>query len=895
MSGTTVEFVVSASSPVYLVFYKGQWANEMGGAVADGSGAVVFTLEHMEEYIGGDTIAVVEPPCPTCLQPAGFRVEDQFPHSVTIAWDIEPGQWAWLVRLDGDTATVTEYGASHTFENLQPHTRYTALVATYCAEGDTSHFSQFQFVTACPEDGCDVDIVMHDAYFDGWTGNAIECYLDGELILHATLDCQSGEHIPFSSQYACYEDTATIDYCTGEELALVWRSGYFSNEATFTVTVGNVPRVSGTGSDYQDGDTIYVVHACPNCIVPSNLVVSNITGSTADIAWTPQGNATTWSVTIGGGIATTRVYVDEPHYHATGLTTFADYTVEIRAHCYDGDSSYALVGAFHTGMCDDGTVVVNFDSSMSSAYHNNFPLGPSNYCNSMVQMIVDAELLSEAHNIMAMAYYTRDGRGGDMYNAVDVYMANVDEDLFYDRFLLPDSAHEFVHVIDHANLGYSSGGWHVVYFDTAFVWDGASNLLVTVVRNNGAWESGSQFMGHDCSMGKSCIAQSDTYTFDINSQPLSALFSTAAVMGDLLFYSCEPDSWCEPPAIVSVEPATHSLTVGFSSAADAVEVAVMQGEWVTPAAGIPVTGDTYTFEGLQPYTAYAVGVRAICAEGLASDWTVSTLSTIDANCQPPTGFYVDNLTEVGNATFHWTVVDGTPNEWNIAIANAEGEAVQTVNVAGTLSQHSVGGLIAGEEYTARIRALCDYGSSEWSNSIVFTAGQCPPVLNVVLKKVNPTTIQVSWTNASEHNVYMIDYGPQGHVPGSGTLQTAYSYVSTIYNLQPDSTYDIYIRAECFDHSVLPWSGPYTLSLVGIGGTDADHVALHPNPTAGRVTLEGLDGGSRVEVLDISGRILEVCTTAESRLLLDLGSLPTGTYFVRITCDRFTATKKIVKQ
>ena len=548
---------------------------------------------------------------------------------------------------------------------------------------------------------------MHDSYCDGWTGNHIDGILDGTAVFSATI--ASG----------C-DDTLVLDYCSGEELTLIWHKGYFANEATFTVMAGDTPRVNASGSDYQDGDTIFVVHTCPNCIAPEALVVDNITGSTADISWTPMGNAVIWSVTVGGGSAYQTVYVTEPHYTATGLTSYADYSVVVRSICYDGDSSIALCGEFHTAMCDDGAVMQNFDPESTSFYQNIYPLGCSCYCNSMVQMIVDADNLLVGPSLMAMAFNTRNGDGGNMFNNVDVYLSNVSNERLYGSFLLPDENRVFVHVIANANLGYSSGGWHVFYFDTLFTWDGASKLLVTVVRNNGEWESGGQFSAHHHSPGKSCRAMSDTYTFDIHTQPMLEMIREDSIMGDLVFYGCEPGTWCEPPVVTDTVADTHSVTVYYSGNAAVHEVAIMPGEWQPPTAGILTEADTHTFEGLDDGTLYSVGVRDHCADGLPSDWTVVTVSTIEDTTSHPV-----------------TAID--------------------------------------------------------------------------------------------------DYNP-----------------------------------------------------------DTDNVTLAPNPTTGKVAVGGLEGVSIVEILDISGRIAARYNTSEPCLTADLHTLPAGTYFVRITCSRFSTTKKLIK-
>ena len=69
------------------------------------------------------------------------------------------------------------------------------------------------------------------------------------------------------------------------------------------------------------------------------------------------------------------------------------------------------------------------------------------------------------------------------------------------------------------------------------------------------------------------------------------------------------------------------------------------------------------------------------------------------------------------------------------------------------------------------------------------------------------------------------------------------------------------------------------------------IAVYPNPTTGRLTLDADDVRS-VEVIDMMGRIVY---TARETNQLDLGSLPRGAYLLRITLPNDVCVTKINKQ
>ncbi|PAP78157.1 endonuclease [Rubrivirga marina] len=73
------------------------------------------------------------------------------------------------------------------------------------------------------------------------------------------------------------------------------------------------------------------------------------------------------------------------------------------------------------------------------------------------------------------------------------------------------------------------------------------------------------------------------------------------------------------------------------------------------------------------------------------------------------------------------------------------------------------------------------------------------------------------------------------------------------------------------------------------------VALYPNPSVGRVTIEA-DGARelRAEVVDLLGRRVRVVRAAPGadRLALDLGDVPAGVYVVRVVAGGATATRRV---
>ena len=81
--------------------------------------------------------------------------------------------------------------------------------------------------------------------------------------------------------------------------------------------------------------------------------------------------------------------------------------------------------------------------------------------------------------------------------------------------------------------------------------------------------------------------------------------------------------------------------------------------------------------------------------------------------------------------------------------------------------------------------------------------------------------------------------------------------------------------------------------------DGDFAAnLFPNPATGVTVLElsGVQGGMDVELVNLSGQTVlrrSAECNGDCRIQIELGKLPKGAYFVRLTGSRINAVKKLI--
>ena len=536
------------------------------------------------------------------------------------------------------------------------------------------------------------------------------------------------------------------------------------------------------------------------CPAPDSVTVSNVTASTADIDWANQASAAAWQIDYGpqGHIRGTGTIVNAASHPVTltGLTSMTSYDVYVRSICSGADTGRwsLLPVAFTTAMCDDVQMIVNYDSTMSSTTSSYSPIGYSAFNYSYVQTIIDSAYLAGLDgDITAFSFVPASTSAGTYFTNMSVYMANVSESDLSSGFIHPDSSHAFVQVINNANFNYSTTTMQLHSFDTAFTWDGHSNVLFAVNRQHGSWTSGSSFQAHNASAEKMRYEYNDGSAYDINTVSGGTASST---VGDITLYSCGSEG-CRKPVITSVTHDYESATVTWSGTGANYEVNIKPAlDMAWPSTDIAVTGNSYTFTGLMPATQYTFRVRQDCtADSLGySDWTIDGVLTDSLPCLSPDSLHVTASTNA-TATFDWNV-RGNETAWDIHVWFTGGlDSIYTV----TTRPATVGGFAAGLTYNAAIRPLCGSAHNivgEWGDTITFSTTVCPNVTGLTASNVTANSVTLSWTANPMAQSWIIEYGYEGFDQGTGTTVPSANNTYVINGLTDDSPYDFYVRAVC---------------------------------------------------------------------------------------------------
>jgi len=273
------------------------------------------------------------------------------------------------------------------------------------------------------------------------------------------------------------------------------------------------------------------------------------------------------------------------------------------------------------------------------------------------------------------------------------------------------------------------------------------------------------------------------------------------------------------------------------------------------------------------------GVNSICTGAASIDFGID-LS------------FADGFTD----TIDFTVEDlpvGTVGTFDPTSLTAEGETVLTLT--------GIDGLAEGD-YMFKVVAT---GTSETREVYLTLRITNDPLLTSVelLTPGNnfsnrPTDLTFEW---EEGNIYTDEYQFELSLDENFTNVVNDELVADptieILGLQYETEYWWRVRAinDCEDG---PYSDVYrfvTMAELGISDIEIEGLAIYPNPTQNVLTVEAPFAISSVEIVSILGQTLITNNDNTKNISLDVSSLATGAYFVKVTVDGVTNVKQIIKQ
>ncbi len=352
------------------------------------------------------------------------------------------------------------------------------------------------------------------------------------------------------------------------------------------------------------------------CPAPENLVVSNVTGSSALVSWTPADGVTEYVLeyTASGQNSGNIQIVAGNSVMLSGLNSTTDYEVMLYYSC-ETESSDTLTAAFSTSCLVNSSIAIG-EGIMTNSYIPSYSSYNYSYC----QQIFLASEMNGATQLRSISL-----EGGSLITPRNIKIYLMHTSVSNASYWLSATSAQLVYSGPIA----MASGWSTYNFTTPFQYNGTDNLVLIIIDETGTYYEGNTWMVHTAfSNATRYIFQSGT-PYSITSEPsfgVNSSYRNNVIFGG----DCDTTAACVEPNVYVVSVDSSSAEIawapGFNEISWALEYKLSTEEtWTSEAV---VTTSPYIFSGLASGTDYDVRLRSVCDEGEYSDWVTTSFSTI---------------------------------------------------------------------------------------------------------------------------------------------------------------------------------------------------------------------------------------------------------------------------
>ncbi len=716
---------------------------------------------------------------PTCISPSTLIATEITSASAKLGWTAGGTETAWTIEygasgfVQGAGTQVSITSNSQVISGLSANTNYQFYVQANCGvtDGSSTWTGPFSFTTnvLCPQP---TSLALSNV-------------------------------TPFSVQFAWAaggsETSWNIEYGA---VGFAHGAGTTINGVTSPHTINNLTPETNydlyvrANCGGTDGSSVWAgpfyVATLISCPKPKLLTASNLTTTSAQLAWTAGGTETAWNIEYGPagfahGAGTTVNGITNP-YTLNGLASATGYEYYVKADCggINGSSSWAGPFSFYT-TCTTVNVPYfeNFDNNLTP---NLLP------CITVTNNNGDANewgIVNFASNSAPSSFA--------IFNNSEMAM----NDWFFTPGLNLESTKTYKLTFSYqgGNLYSSASEKLEVKFGTSA---NAASMTSTQIFNNTNILSGT------------FISASNTFTVPANGvyyigfHAFSNIISNTLVLDDVSIVEDLASACAAPTALEATNLTTTTATLGWANSAPDFNIRYRKAEGTNPWILATAASNTLAISSLVENKQYEFQVQAICSPTETSDWTPSTLfQTLSSTvCTTPINLQAYNITEE-SAKIVWTHSALYFNVRHRVTGSSTWIYNQNIYYDLTLT-----GLASGTSYECQSQAKCSStpgDTSAWSLPVNFTtvAHSCFAPTNLTATSITETSALLGWTSSAPDFVvrHRIVNDPTWTITNTSTNSLALS------SLSDNTDYEFQVYALCSGNSIdtSEWTAVSTFS------------------------------------------------------------------------------------
>ncbi|MBO7083008.1 MAG: fibronectin type III domain-containing protein [Bacteroidales bacterium] len=420
-------------------------------------------------------------------------------------------------------------------------------------------------------------------------------------------------------------------------------------------------------------DNVIITSATFSCPIPTDLHCTEITPSTATIAWTQIGDIPSWQLCINDDETNLTEITSNP-YTITGLTTETIYYAKVRANCGDEQSAWSNILKLEpTQKIIIGSGSVTNSYLPTSIYHNY----------SLTEQIFTPEELGSAGSILSIDFYKKGY--ATKSRSLDIYMVNTELNTI--SGFIPVNENNLVFS---GSVNFAAQEWSTITLNTPFEYDGTSNVLLVVDDNTGSWEQAEEFLVFQTSTQQAIRGADDNYNFsptgsiDYSNQVLYNYKNQIRILKET-----------KPSNLVCTATTAGTATLQWTDNTDATAWQICLNNDENNL--IEATSNPFTITGLNGSTNYTAKVRSNFGES-QSAWSESL--SFSTSCGIATFPWKEDFNSYGN--------DFTPQYgpcWNYVNTNNSHRNFRIENGALCLPHGETSGALNGTFCRLRLPVL----------------------------------------------------------------------------------------------------------------------------------------------------------------------------------------------
>ncbi|MBP3531688.1 MAG: fibronectin type III domain-containing protein, partial [Thermoguttaceae bacterium] len=174
------------------------------------------------------------------------------------------------------------------------------------------------------------------------------------------------------------------------------------------------------------------------------------------------------------------------------------------------------------------------------------------------------------------------------------------------------------------------------------------------------------------------------------------------------------------------------------------------GEWKS-LSNLAANTTSRVCSGLQAGTTYSYRIRAVNADGVASNWVSATIVTTVKLTAPSSLTMVGYNSTLKRATLAWVDMEAKETGYEVQSSTNGGSWQNLPTLSANSSSRACAGLELGNVYKYRVRAICAGGFSDWVEITFDASGKLDAPIGLTMIGYNPTIgkATLAWVDVAE--------------------------------------------------------------------------------------------------------------------------------------------------